>query len=67
MQQCLDIVDPWGDDRDDLRAAINTMAVLPTTNGNARQETMTALLGYLKINQQDEIAGPNQVRAFIES
>lgn len=67
MQQCLDIVDPWGDDRDDLRAAINTMAVLPTTDGNARQETMAALLRYLKINQHDEIAGPNQVRAFIES
>lgn len=66
LQQCLEIVDPWGDDREDLRAAINTMAVMPAGDYD-RSEAMAALVGYLKINEREEIAGPNKMRALIES
>jgi len=63
VQRCLMIVDPWGDDRDDLRAAINTVASTPTQDAGELQDV---LIGYVKINEQSKQAGPAQMRAMLE-
>lgn len=61
----LAVVDPWGDERDDLRAALNTLATIPgAANHN---EVMSALVGYLKINEVKDTVGPAQMRAALES
>ena len=65
VQECLAIVDPWGDDRDDMRAAINTMAALPAGDYD-RDEVRDALVAYLKINEREQVLGPDAIRAAIE-
>lgn len=65
VQTALAIVDPWGDDRADMRAAINTMAVLPGDEG--REETAAALTGYLKINEDEEDVDPAVMRKLQEN
>ena len=60
----LTVVDPWGDDRDDMRAALNTIAAIPS--GVDKSEVMSALVGYLKINAVNDTAGPAQMRAALE-
>lgn len=54
LQEVLAVVDPWGDDRDDLRAAVNTMVALPVGEDVDRGEVMDALTGYLKINATED-------------
>ena len=49
-QQALAVVDPWGDDRADMRAAINTIAV--RGDGESQSDVMDVLLGYLEINKR---------------
>lgn len=67
VQQCLAVVDPWGDDRDDLRAAVNTMATFPAGDFD-RNEFMQSLRAYLKIHEQPEQAvGPAAMRMMLES
>jgi len=65
IQRALAIVDPWGDDRDDLRAAINTIAV--RGNGDNADEVMSVLTGYLPINRHEETVGPAAIRAAMEA
>ena len=66
MQKILAVVDPWGDDRADLRAAVNTMPGLDTGDAD-RSEIMQSLIGYLKINErQEQDAGPAGVRMMLE-
>lgn len=64
VQTALSIVDPWGDDRADLRAAVNTMALYPAPEG--REEAAASLTGYLKINQRVETVGPAALQALLE-
>lgn len=65
MQRTLAAVDPWGDDRDDLRAALNTLANYPGTGD--KQELLQALLGYIEINKAAEHVGPADMRRALES
>lgn len=51
MQQVLAAVDPWGDERADLRAAHTTL--FPMTGDFDREEAFDHLRNYLKINQDD--------------
>jgi hypothetical protein len=63
LQRARAIVDPWGVDRDDRRAALNTMASHPI-----EEETFDLLKGCgLKINEHEEEVGPAQMRALLES
>lgn len=48
VQQVLAALDPWGDDRADMRAANNTLATL--TGEFDREEMFDQLQHYLKIN-----------------
>lgn len=67
VQQVLAVVDPWGDDRDDLRAAVNTMAAIPAGDFD-RNEFRESLRSYLKINEQpEESVGPAGLRMMLES
>ena len=67
LQKILAVVDPWGDDRADLRTATNTMAVIPGGEYD-RQQLMDSLVGYLKINEREEpSAGPAGIRMMLES
>lgn len=54
LQETLAVVDPWGDERDDLRAAVNTMIAIPHSDEVDRMEVMEHLTGYLKIHAGDE-------------
>ena len=56
-------VEPWGDDRADLRAAVNTSAVVSATaEVKDHDELMRALLGYIKVNSPAENAlGPESL------
>lgn len=63
VQVALSIVDPWGDDRADRRAALNTIKAHPIDD-----EAIPVLLGCgLKINEHEEEVGPAQMRALLES
>lgn len=65
MQRTLATVDPWGDDRDDLRAALNTLA--NHMGSGDKQELLRALLGYIEINKAAEHVGPADMRKVLES
>lgn len=52
VQKVLAKVDPWGDDRADMRAANNT--VWSTPGEFDRQEAFDELRHYLKINENDD-------------
>lgn len=60
-QVALSIVDPWGDDRDDLRAETNTLAVVAQT-----QESLERLTNYLAIHERDHTVGPATIRQLME-
>ena len=67
LQKCLAVVDPWGDERADLRAAVHTMARTPSGDFD-RNEMMDSLIGYLKINERQAVSlSPAQLRAMVES
>ncbi len=61
VQVALSIVDPWGDDRDDLRAETNTLAIVAQTN-----ESLLRLTNYLKIHERQDAVGPAAMRQMIE-
>lgn len=62
----LAVVDPWGDDRADLRAAVNTMPGLDTGDAD-RNEVMQSLVAYLKINERPEqVVTPDMLRMILE-
>ena len=63
VQMGIGIVDPWGDDRADLRAAHNTLAVASSEDP---QCLFNALRGYLKINERTQVVGPAAMRRLIE-
>ena len=65
VQRALMIVDPWGDERADMRAAYNTLATSPVADEDG--EMLAALLGYLKINERDTNAGPADMRRAMET
>lgn len=48
------MLEPWGDDRADLRAAVNTLAASATKDTDTK-EAMESLTGYLKV-QSDDLA-----------
>lgn len=64
-QKSLAVIDPWGDDRDDIRAAMNTMAVMPPGDYD-RTEAFADLVHYLKIDQPTETHGPAAMRQLLE-
>jgi len=65
VQRALAIVDPWGDDRDDLRLAINTIAA--RGGGDNAGEVLDVLTGYLPINKSEATVGPAAMRAAMEA
>lgn len=52
-QLALSVVDPWGDARDDLRAALNTMASCPPSENG--EEVFEGLTHYVKF--EDDTCG----------
>ena len=63
VQKALSIVDPWGDDRADQRAYVNTLAALDPSEESLESARQCGL----KINEHEEEAGPAQIRALLES
>jgi hypothetical protein len=61
VQTVLNIVDPWGDDRADLRAETNTLATVAQT-----QEALERLTNYLQIHERNETVGPASMRQLLE-
>lgn len=56
MQLILSYVDPWGDDRADLRAAINSLATGQWSEDADRKEIFKSLKSYLGFDEEpDEI------------
>ena len=62
MQVALEIVEPWGDERADLRAETNTLAVIAPS-----EESLGRLTSYLKIHERDHTLSPAQMRQVMES
>ncbi len=61
IQAALSEVDPWGDDRADLRAEVNTLAALAPD-----EDSLGRLRSYLAIHEEMEPLGPGQMRQLIE-
>jgi hypothetical protein len=61
VQTVLNIVDPWGDDRADLRAETNTLASVAQT-----QEALERLTNYLQIHEPAKTVGPAGMRQLLE-
>lgn len=57
-------VDPWGDDRADIRSAFNTAAL---AQGADVEELITHLVGYLPVNKREDTVGPAAMRKALES
>lgn len=57
-------VDPWGDERDDQRAAFNTSVL---AHGADTAELISMLVGYLPINKAENVVGPEAMRRALES
>ena len=62
MQMALEIVEPWGDDRADIRSEANTIAAI-----NPTEESLGRLRSYLKIHERDQTLSPTQLRQIMES
>lgn len=64
IQRCLSVVDPWGDDRADFRAAINTLKSTPLGEGEDPAEVLSDLIDYMKLDEPDEdlIYDPEAIR-----
>jgi hypothetical protein len=62
MQMALEIVEPWGDDRADIRSEANTIAAI-----NPTEESLCRLRSYLKIHERDQALSPAQLRQIMES
>lgn len=60
VQEALSIVDPWGDDRADLRAEANTFAMVAPS-----EETISGCRTYLAIQDQQEPVGPSAMRQLL--
>lgn len=58
LQWALMITEPWGDDRADLRAAVNTASVMQTNVAEASSEDIDTWVEnarhYLKLHHPDE-------------
>lgn len=52
--QVLYSIEPWGEDRADLRAAVNT-TVSAGVAQDAIENAIAGLTGYLEVNRQDQI------------
>lgn len=72
VQCALADVEPWGEDREDFRAAVNTLRIVMclATKELSEQEIINVLNGlrfYLKCNQvTEEIADPKLVKRILE-
>lgn len=69
VHQALFVVEPWGEDRADLRAAVNTVRHLLENSSEASdeviQDEIQNLAGYLKINKPPErILSPAEIAAL---
>lgn len=57
LQVALTEVEPWGDDRDDLRAAVNTARIV-SSNVKVEEDQLADLIhstrSYLKIHQPED-------------
>lgn len=58
LQIALSVVDPWGDDRDDLRHAVNTAQRVASQAAESQEAVFDAVVDamtkYLKIHRPDE-------------
>jgi hypothetical protein len=55
LQECLAAVDPWGDDRADLRAAVHTINTMPLSEGDNVDEIFERLRNYVTTDSEDDI------------
>lgn len=62
VQRVLAVVDPWGDERADKRAALNTM----TAAGQFDMEVFRALTSYTDGSMKPEEVGPAAMRQALE-
>jgi len=62
QQVAASVVDPWGDDRADLRAEANTFATVAPS-----EDSLGRLTSYLAIDQHTEPVGPAAMRQYAES
>lgn len=63
VQQALWSIEPWGDDRDDLRHAVNTMV----QGGSDKEDALNSLQNYLPVKQKDseiEVSPDEAARMF---
>jgi len=72
VHQALSIAEPWGEDRADLRAAINTVRQLLANSNDPSEdvieEELRSLSGYLGINRPPErILSPAEAAATINN
>ena len=65
MQKMLMAVDPWGDERDDLRHAINTTAIRGDADNSS--EVIDVLTHYLVATQRPSTVGPAAMKAAMEA
>lgn len=61
VQTALNIVDPWGDDRADMRSEAHALAVIGPC-----EETIENLHGFIEINRQEPEVGPAVIRQLLE-
>ena len=71
LQIAMQSVEPIGEDRADLRAAVNTANLIVSQSTDVTNEQATSLIesmrGYLRVNQREpEVAGPAAIRQAIE-
>jgi len=72
VHQALAVIEPWGEDRADLRAAVNTVRHLIANSNepseDAIEEELRSLSGYLRINRPPErILSPAEAAAAINN
>lgn len=59
-------VEPWGDDRSDLRSAVNTAWIRSAQGATTEIEEMERLRFYLDANQPQKELSPAQQRELLE-
>jgi hypothetical protein len=55
VQLCLSYVDPWGDDRADLRAAFNTVKGMQITDEAEAQKAFDQLRDYVTTDDENDL------------
>lgn len=66
LQKALFAVEPWGEDRADLRAAVNTQQIVAAHGVALDEDDFAKLRFYLKVNSPKQVLSPAQQRQLIE-